>query len=340
MRHNALFAPGIAAWGFVMACGPREPASASPPAPFVAMTWNTGSGGLPSVTDPDGWTPDRASTGDDHYGNGLAWLPAIERASDLLDALAPDLVSFQEIFDPTDPEEGCAAIPPSAHEGFVCERWRPGDPSVAEEILGEGWQVACFPGKSDKCLAVRTAWGTLRGCDGPRCDDVLRGAEVGGCGSGSRMGAGVVDTPHGPLTVVGVHGTSGVSAEDQDCRVRQVEAIFDDDAPLAAVPGVILGDLNTDPGRMSDSDPSAQAWLHATQGTGWSFASPLDPSAPATYLALPVVSIDHILSAGLRADRCDLVGIDDAPVPFPQITVWDHRPIQCALAFPPAPHPR
>ena len=69
---------------------------------------------------------------------------------------------FQEIFHPGE----CAAIPVEFHAGFYCETYADGDPTVAQAILGPGYQVACNLGKPDKCAAVRTALGTFRGCAG------------------------------------------------------------------------------------------------------------------------------------------------------------------------------
>ena len=302
---------------------------AAAPAPFTAVTWNTGSGGIASVADPDGWTPDIKDAADAHYGNGLAWTPAIAEATAILAALAPDVIAFQEVFDPA---TGCDAVPAEARAGFVCETWAPGAPSVAQAILGPGFQVACFPGKPDKCLAVRRAWGTFDGCDADRCDDALRGAEVDGCGTGSRVAAGAVRTDAGPLTVVGVHGTSGISASDIACRVAQTAAVLDGPDALAQQPGVILGDLNTDPGRQADTEASAAAW-RASEAGGWTFASSLDPDAPGTYIALPIVSIDHVLVGGIDAGACTAVGLDGGS-DFPGLALWDHRPIACALADP------
>lgn len=305
---------------------------ADDPVPFTAVTWNTGSGGLGSSADPDGWTPEIAAIADEHYGNGLAWLPAITRAQEILETLAPDLVAFQEIFDPA---TGCGEVPVEARAGFICETWSPGDPSVAQQILGEGWQLACFEGKPDKCLAVRTSWGTFDGCDADRCDEVLRALPIAGCGKGSRTGAGLVRTAEGSLTVVGVHGTSGVAPGDMDCRRQQVEGVFAEDDPVAVAPGVVLGDLNTDPGRQADADPSAAAWLSATDGTGWSFATSLDPEDAPTYVGLPIVSIDHLVVAGIEVQGCTAVGLDDGPVTFPELALWDHRPMACQLALVP-----
>jgi len=315
----------------LVACSPPSGPDPGPPSPvpFTVVTWNTGSGGLGSAADPDGWTAEASAIGDEHYGNGLAWKPAMTRATEVLQDLDADLVAFQEIFDPA---TGCGEVPAEAREGFVCEDWQPGDPSVAQQVLGEGWQVACFPGKPDKCLAVRTAWGTFEDCDADRCDEALQGREIDGCGSGSRMGAGRIQTTEGALPVVGLHGTSGVSADDQACRVQQVEAVFDGDDPLIGDAGIVLGDLNTDPGRQADADPSAATWIAATEDTPWSFATSIDPDAPPTYLAVPVVSIDHILTADLRVDGCQAVGIDDAPFTFPELALWDHRPMACTVS--------
>jgi hypothetical protein len=66
------------------------------------------------------------------------------------------------------------------------------------------------------------------------------------------------------LTVVTVHGTSGVMPEDMECRRRQVEQIFEnlDGEPAAnGARNVILGDFNVDPCRVPEwLDESSNEW--------------------------------------------------------------------------------
>ena len=111
---------------------------------FTAVTYNVGTNpGLAHNADPnDGYTQTQADISDDWYGNGLAWLPAIDAATLFFAALEPDVVAFQEIFF----SEECAQIPATFHPGFACETWQPGDPTVAQLVLGPSYQIACNPG--------------------------------------------------------------------------------------------------------------------------------------------------------------------------------------------------
>src|SRR5690606_35560323 len=127
------------------------------------VTFNTGTtDGLGHHAPPDdAYGSSQAALSDTYYGDGLAWLAAIEDARRFLAATSASIVAFQEIFYSGD----CPSIPAEAYPGFVCERWRPGDPTVAQVIVGEGFQVACHLGKADKCIAVDRRLGSFRGCD-------------------------------------------------------------------------------------------------------------------------------------------------------------------------------
>lgn len=295
------------------------------PLALTAITFNTGTSEGQSWTPDSGYGPEQALLSDQHYGDGLAWLEAVERTRAYLQTANADVVGFQEIFHAPD----CATVPAAAKPGFVCERWQVGDPTVAQEVVGDGFQVACNLGKPDKCLAVRESFGRLRGCGAKLCLDGLAGGQVAGCGSGSRVGRGVIELAGGgTLTVVLLHGTSGVSAEDAACRVKQIEQVFVDlgagDGPAASGErNLILGDFNTDPGRLAPADPSAVRWRDfVNPKSGFHFVTPVGPDVEPTYAGL--VNIDHQVSDSLRG-TCT-----SAPVlPF---KYFDHQPQVCSLS--------
>jgi endonuclease/exonuclease/phosphatase family metal-dependent hydrolase len=299
---------------------------------IVVVTFNTGTTtGLPHDADPDdGYTSAEAAISDEFYGNGLAWTPAVEAVRAFVSELAPDIVAFQEIFYSGE----CVDVPAEARAGFVCEDWMPGDPTVAETVVGSGYQVACHLGKPDKCIAVRLAFGSLRGCEGSLCLDGLDGAPVPGCGGGSRIGRGVIDLASGgTLTVVSVHGTSGFLPGDFDCRVQQFEQVFQDldGAPAAnGTSNLILGDFNTDPTRLAATDPSAALLAQVAGGGGpLHFVSDVGVDTPPTYLDL--VSIDHVISDVLEGS-CSVPGLDGPPVL--ETVYFDHKPVVCAVPEP------
>jgi hypothetical protein len=304
-----------------LACGcSSEAASDSASRPtFSLVTFNTG---MPGVG---------GAAGDhvDEYGNGLAWLPLVEAAQTFFQSERPDVAFFQEIFHP----EECANVTPDARPGFVCESWQPGDPTVAQTLLGPDYQVACHLGKPDKCIGVKKSFASLTECDADLCLDGLAGAEVSGCGGGSRIGRGVVQLARDGslLTLVNVHGTSGITQPDQDCRVHQFQQVFED-LGLGDGPGVngernlVAGDLNTDPGRMSDYDESAAKFgEHAGPGKPFSFVSAIGPDAPPTYGGL--FNIDHVVSDALPGDCHSAGDIAD-------IAGFDHEPLVCRIALP------
>ena len=303
--------------------------SACAPVPIRAVTANVGTTpGLPHDADTDdGYTKADAAIADDLYGNGLSWNPAIERAREWLADTRPDIVAFQELFDARE----CEGM--EAHEGdFHCQGYEPGDPLVVEVILGEGYQVACAPGQSDNCLGVRSDLGSIEGCDGTLCMEGLDGLETpGDCGSGARVSRASVDIDGKLLTVVVVHGTSGLSSKDQSCRVAQVDQVFvdrGDGAPLVEGDTLILGDLNTDPGRLAEADDSAQRWTELVGGES-DFQWHTDLDGPPTYL---LTSIDHVASNAL-VGGCVVPGVTEGEPPVWDVVYWDHAPVVCELEW-------
>jgi endonuclease/exonuclease/phosphatase family metal-dependent hydrolase len=320
------------ALALLLGCSDAEP---EPELRFVAMTFNTGtSEALPHDSPPaDGYTSDDALTSDTWYGDGLAWQPAVDATQQFFARVSPDVVGFQEIFYSGE----CADIPVDARDGFVCETWSAGDATVAQVILGEGYQVACHLGKSDKCAAVKRSFGTFRGCDSGLCLDGLDGGEIDGCGSGSRVGRGVIDLVEGgSITFVNVHGSSGLTADDMDCRVRQFELVFVDlgDGEPAAngAVNVVVGDLNTDPGRLGGDDPSAARFTDFVgDGHGFHFISDVGEDAPPSYQDL--LNIDHVASDAYDGS-CWVAGLTDGQAAVIDAVYFDHKPVVCDLEGP------
>jgi endonuclease/exonuclease/phosphatase family metal-dependent hydrolase len=310
----------------LLACGGEN----EPGLRFVAVTFNTGTTDGMGFGGPGDYGEEQAALSDEWYGNGLAWWSVIEDTREYLAELGPDVIGFQEIFHPGE----CEDIPVEAHAGFICETWEPGDPTVAQLILGAGYQVACHPETYDKCVGIRRVFGTLRGCDEDLCLDGLRGTRLQGCGSSARIGAGVIDlVDGGELTVVNIHGTSGFAERDRDCRVAQFAQVFEDlglgDGRPAAdgARNLVFGDLNTDPGRLAGTDPSAAYWSeHAGEGRRFRHLSDVGPDALPTYA--DVLNIDHVAADELRGS-CWAAGITPDRPPVTATVYYDHVPIVC-----------
>lgn len=309
-----------------VACGGDE----SPTPELVAVTFNTGTSpdlGHDSGPD-DGYSQVEADISDMYYGNGLAWLPAVDATREFFAELQPDVVVFQEIFDPGE----CANIPAEFQTGFYCERYSDGGLTVAQEILGPGYQVACNFNRPDKCAAVRREFGSFRGCDGDLCLDGLDGATIDGCSSsGSRIGRGVIDrTDGGELTLVNIHGSSGLSPDDEACRVAQFEQVFVDLDGAPAASGevnLVMGDLNTDPVRFAGFDDSARRFAELAGG-GFTFISDVGEDAEPSYQGL--ANIDHVLSDRFTGG-CTVPGLPDGGPPVVDALYFDHKPIVCEL---------
>jgi len=300
---------------------------------IVARTFNVGTTlGLPHDEDlEDGYTRAEARISDDWYGNGLAWREAIIAVRKLVQAVDPDVVAFQEIFDCRE----CASIPVTKHKGFICEDWAPGDPNVAQSVLGNDYQIAYHPGKRSKCLAIHKRFGSLIGCSGDDCDDALGGDPIKGCGSGARVARGRVKRRNGDVvTIISIHGTSGFKAADQGCRAKQVERIFvdfgDGKPGVSGNRNLILGDFNTDPGRAASLDISAGRWSDFVgKGKPFQFVSLVGPSAPRSYRGL--ADIDHIVTDAFRG-KCTYRGVGHELPPVWKGVYFDHVPVICTLS--------
>ncbi|MBW2458872.1 MAG: hypothetical protein JRI68_30510 [Deltaproteobacteria bacterium] len=313
-------------------CGDDETAPPTPPAGTVVVTFNTGTSenmGHDALPD-DGYGTEQAVLSDQWYGDGLAWQAVVEDARQFFQEVDADIVGFQEIFYSGE----CELIPAEARPGFVCEDWQPGDPTVAQVVVGEGWQVACHLGKSDKCAAVRRSFGTFRGCDADLCLDGLEGAEVDGCGNGSRIGRGVIDLADGStLTLVNVHGSSGLDVEDQECRAAQFEQVFVDlglgDGEPAAngERNLILGDFNTDPARMADLPGAMVVNDHVGAGKPFHFVTDVGAAAEPTYV---LFNIDHVVSDAF-AGSCWAAGVTSGHPAVSDVLYFDHKPIVCRI---------
>jgi hypothetical protein len=305
----------------------------APPDPrFVVVTFNTGTGASTGTEgDGDGYGRDEAAISDEHYGNGLAWVEAVDAVRDWFALVRPDVVAFQEIFY----SGACPSIAPEYHAGFVCETWATGDPTVAQVLLGSGYQVACHPGKDDKCIAVRKSFGTIRQCSDPDfCLEGLDGERVDGCGSGARVARATIDLVRGgTITVVNYHGSSGILPDDMDCRAQQVEQVFvdmDGEPGANGTRNVVLGDLNTDPGRVPGwLDPSSEAWNEYVGGSQpFQWVSPFGPSATPTYTG--GLNIDHVASDAFTGG-CFVPGVTAGyPAVYPYV-MFDHKPLVCEI---------
>ncbi|MCA9592102.1 MAG: hypothetical protein KC776_02300 [Myxococcales bacterium] len=321
-------AAALAALTFLSACSGSDDTEPKKSFDFSVVTFNTGTTlGLPFDGD---YTSDNAAITDQYYGNGLSWKSVIADTRAFFDGLSPDVVGFQEIFWPGD----CAAIPAEDKAGYVCDGWKDGDPTVTEMVLGAGYQVACHQGHPDKCLGVKKSFGSIRGCTADLCLDGLDGAEVTGCGHGSRLGRAVVDlAAGGEITVVNVHGNSGLAQADQDCRAQLFALVFEDlgnGEPAAnGARNVILGDFNTDPGRNTDFDESAQLVVkHVGDGKPFHFVTDVGPEAPPTYAGF--FDIDHVISDAFDGS-CWTAGITDGHPAVTETVYFDHKPAVCTL---------
>ena len=298
----------------------------------VVITFNTGTTTalFHDLPPDDGYTSEHAEISDEWYGNGLAWVPAVDATRDFIAQVDPDVVVFQEIFH----SEECADIPPEAREDFVCEDWMPGDPTVTQTVLGEDFQIACHLDKPDKCAGVHRRFGRFRGCDSDLCLDGLDGTEIPGCGSGARVGSGVIDlVTGGSITLVNIHGTSGINQDDTDCRVQQFEQVFvdlgDGEPGANGAVNLVMGDLNVDPGRLDGIEASATRFNDFVgDDNPFQYISYFGPDAPRTYLGL--WTIDYVVSDTFDGS-CQVPGVTPGVPDVIDAVYFDHKPVVCEL---------
>ncbi|MFN2328798.1 MAG: endonuclease/exonuclease/phosphatase family protein [Chromatocurvus sp.] len=309
---------------------PMMPAPAGSPG-FDALrvvTFNTGSGkSVDRLRDANaGYGPAQAQIADRWYGNGLAWPAVIRDVRTFLDKVDADIVGLQEVFY----SGHCPDIPPPAREGFVCETWQQGDATVAQRILGADYQLACHTGKPDKCLAVHRRLGSIAGCEDALCLQGMEGLDDDGCGAGNRVAAATVQLVEGgSLRVVHAHGTSGLTRADARCRLGQIEAIAGEGGAAPEF-GLILGDFNTDPGRVTWLDPAARALRQFAQPPGnYRFMTNVGLFARPTFLSF--LNIDHVLAAGMSGD-CWYAGRTPETSPVTELVYLDHTAVVCDLS--------
>ncbi|MFN2289382.1 MAG: endonuclease/exonuclease/phosphatase family protein [Chromatocurvus sp.] len=329
--------PGIVCAGLLVAllmtaCQSMAPPVAAPKGSpgfdsLRVVTLNAGSGRSVENVQGDnaGFGSAQAETADRWYGNGLAWPAVVRDVQAFLYAVDADIVALQEVFYSAQ----CGDIPAKARQGFICEDWQPGDTTVAERLLGEAYQLACHPGKPDKCLGVHRRLGYIDGCADAFCPAGLEGLDDAGCGSGNRVAAATVQLAMGgSLRVVHLHGTSGLTRADAGCRLGQVEAAFADGAAAPEF-GLVLGDFNTDPGRVAWLDPAARALRRFTRPPGnYRFMTAVGLFAAPTFLSF--LNIDHVLAAGMRGD-CRAAGRTPGLPAVSDIVSLDHTAIVCDL---------
>jgi hypothetical protein len=355
------------------------------PLPLRVITFNTGtSTGLPhdkardGGSDDDGYTLAMSELTDEHFGNSVSYVPAEDALQAFLAAQQPDIVALQEMYwDPWCAELDLSAEASETVAAFdhICKGYAPDRPWQLRRLFGPDYTLACNRGKPDKCVAVRTAFATIEGCDAASiaahpeskddpsgsavCLDGLDGPDIPTCGKGARMAHAVLLLADGRrMSLVNLHGSSGLAAADTACRRKQMQAIF---AGLADVEGatgpgsaaplvtedlaLLLGDINTDPVLFAGADQSADYWAaHVppevdgsgapVQGETGFVDLALPPSGEPTNTYFAGVRIDHVAGRGLERVDCEVPGETPDVAPVYGGVYFDHKPVVCDVKVP------
>ena len=304
------------------------------PLEFVVVTINVGTTTfLSHDVGDDGYTQEMADIASEQYANNLSWRPAEEAMVAFLAELQPHIVAFQELYyDPW-----CDNTPVDPELDFVCKDYTPGGPLQIERLLGADYRIACAAGHVDNCVGVRRDFGSLRGCPGDGvCLDGLKGTPAGDCSKGARVGRVEVDLPDGrSLVVVDVHANAGFDERDMQCRVQQFGQVFvdaGDGQPAASgEANLVMGDMNTDPFLLMDTDPSAVFWSeHVGEGRRFQYISASDLEGPPSQVGL--FHLDHVVS-DVVTGSCVVAGVSEGVPAVMDALYWDHSPVVCDVTF-------
>lgn len=233
----------------------------------------------------------------------LCLRPVEQRGAEALQALRPDLVSFQEIL----PPDLCRRAP-SPNPYNLCSG--PLDPpSQVARLLGAGYDERCDDRFGWDCIAARRGAVAL---DSHTTRPVVSGCED----RGFTLGVGTIRVGGWPIAVTNAHPDS----RDAACRADQLRDLFEDALP-ARGPALVLGDFNLDPYR--EDDVSVRYWktqvpkrFRYASTDAITFAlgpSQLDPTGQTRDSEADLVSrrtLDHVLLRGDLSGRCDPRRID------------------------------
>ena len=135
------------------------------------------------------------------------------------------------------------------------------------------------------------------------------------------------------MTVVHIHGTSGINKSDRTCRKKQFRQVFKnlgDGQPGAnGRINMIFGDFNTDPHRLDWLDKSARYLQVTAAKHGFKFHTGENSSELRTFRGL--VSIDHVLSDHFQGS-CTFPGVTPGTEPVLRESYFDHAPVLCTLS--------
>lgn len=261
------------------------------------------------------------------YADRLAHTEAIAEAADWIAETDPDVVVLQDLFDVRD----CELVPADERAGFVCEEDEP--PSVARQVLGDSYTIACHDDNATACIGVHSRFGVPDGCEEEgECLDGAAGDAIEGCPGGARVGRVTIPLVEAELTMVNVQASEGMSDPAQACRIAQFEQIWlemDEDPAANGDRSVVFGSFETDPARLARRDVSAARLIELHEAAeDFLFVTRTNNRSPGAYRG--TFDLDHMTS-NFYHGACLYSGIDDA---VPSLGArFDHPAIRCELTL-------
>lgn len=236
-----------------------------------------------------------------------------DRLREQIELIRPDIVSFQELLSP----EQCINSSSTICQGLQARR-----------LLGSEYTISCESRSKHECVAVRTVYGSILGCeDGNLCFENPAGRSdvtASGCDPGfSAYGVQITWGPRG-FTFVNAH----LQTIKDECRREALGQIFAGNlGPTDRI--LIAGDMNFDP---SFDDKSTRLWNeYVGESKHYQNLTTLDgPVVTADIFAGYQVHLDHVISNYLKG-KCYVLGETPGTWRLDGGSGTDHRAIVCDL---------
>jgi len=270
-----------------------------------------------------------------HYSWGLCYNDVEQRLAESIQELRPDIVTLQEITHPSQCE-GWEETDPDK----VCYGYQTHNPAYqARRLLGEGYTIACEPRNHRDCLGVHVEAGSIEGCPlGSYCEDIgTSDVPLPGCNGSFTISAFTTIVHDQPIRVVNGHPAS----RSERCRTDSIGQIFEPhDGQLPLVSGernLIMGDLNMDPFRYSDTTTTLWGQFVGMPGSGLPFtyhSGPAEHWPPYDTFVLGLFHrvLDFVVS-DFAAGSCQVLGVSPDTQRIDGGRGMDHRAVYCVLEF-------
>jgi len=271
-----------------------------------------------------------------HYSWGLCYQDVEQRLAESFRKLQPDIIALQEVTHPSQCE-GWEEKNPSK----VCYNFQMREPAYqVRRLLGDEYTIACEPRNHRDCVGVHTKAGFIQGCPlGGYCEDVgSSDAPLSQCDAGFTVFA-VTIVVHGqPIRVINGHPPN---RNVDTCRTHAIRQIFESykgHPPLASGErNLIMGDLNMDPFRFSDTTTELWEQYVGLPGSSLPFSHHSGPAERwppyDTIVVGPYRRVLDFVASDFAVGTCQVLGVSPGTQRIDGGKGTDHRAVYCTLEF-------